>query len=188
MMDITLQSNEGIISYYENVTYVLNGKKLKGTLYLTNLQLIFVQSKGVFQKQSIEYKLPFSQIKVINDKVQIVVHENKTTKIVEVTICMLQTQEKLEFQWADKSKVYHIADEISKQLTSTTYDKSDSKKDSFAYKTGTFIKNTVSSFTEGLFSHDKKTVTKKCKVCKAEIKGLKDEDVTCKYCGNTQKL
>ena len=187
-MNVTLQSNEGIISYHEEVTYILNGKRINGTLYVTNLQIIFVQEKGVFQKQYIECNLPYNQFKVIDDKVQIVIKEDRTEKIVEMTICMKQAIEKLEFDWKQKSTVYTIADEVSKHLTSSVFDKSNTKKGSVAYKVGSFIKNGVSSFTEGLFSHDKKTITKKCKVCKAEIKGLKDEEATCPFCGNKQKL
>ena len=53
-MDVTLQANEGIISYHESVTYIINKKKVCGTLYLTNLHLIFLQNKGVFQKTGSE--------------------------------------------------------------------------------------------------------------------------------------
>lgn len=187
-MNITLQANEGIISYHESVTYILNKKKIRGTLYLTNLNLIFLQNKGLFQKSSIEYKFPFNQIKVIDNKVQIVIQENKTAEVIEVTVCMKQSLEEFEFNWSDKCIVYTIADEISKQLTNSYYDKSTSKRNTFSYKAGSFIKNSVSSFTSGLFSHEKKAVTKKCKVCKAEIKGIQDEEAICKYCGNTQKL
>lgn len=187
-MNVTLQSNEGIHSYHEEVTYVYDGKNINGTLYVTNLQLIFVQCKGVFQKQYVEYTLPFSQFKIINDKVQMIIKEDRKEKIIEMTICMKRGIEKFEFDWSDRSVVYTIADEISKILTSSLYERPDIKRKSVAYKVGNFIKHGVSSFTDGLFGREKKAITKKCKVCKAEIKGIQGEETTCKFCGSTQKL
>ena len=187
-MDIELQSDEGIISYFEQVTYYYNGKNIDGTLYITNLNLIFVQHKGIFQKQFLEYKFPLAKIKIINDKVQLLVKEDKKEKTVGLAICMKPKIEKFEVDWADKAKAYLIADEICRILNNSLYPRTETQTESFAFKVGNVISKGVTSFAAGLLGHNKKTITKNCKVCKAEIKGISGEEITCKFCGCVQKM
>lgn len=186
MDNLQLQPSEGIIELFENVSYQNEGKSIAGKIILTNLNIFFEYEKGFFSKHSEFFVLPLKEIKVIDGSAQIVLSEKKSDKLTDMIICTKEDQIVFTFDRKDKKVAYHLADIISKKISNKGITKK--RENSLAYKTGSFIKEGITSFTEGLFSKEKKMISKKCPVCQAIIKGYKQEETTCEFCGNTYTL
>ena len=194
MADYNLLPNESVIMKNENVYH----GKISGELVLTNLNLIFVTTKGTFKKTNITQQYPVNQIKLFDGKAQAI-----PGKKGDIDIYFLNGQESFSFWnketfFSDKkaeNEAINFANAINQLLTGRTGGSisPESNSRSGANIVTESLKGTIDS-VKGAFgfrSNSSKTieeVAKKCGFCGAPISGVKGQIVFCRYCDADQQL
>lgn len=184
-----LQPNESFILNKENV---LHGNT-SGELILTNLNLVYITSKGVFRTTYITQLYPINQIKVFNGKAQAILGKDGNIDIHFInrmesfkfrntdTLFSVKKAEKEAGRWVNAinqliiGQVSKIDSPVSPSLANA---------DVIA---GT-IKDTFDIFKGALLDKSQENneiptkVAKKCIFCGAPISGTKGQIVSCQYC------
>ncbi len=184
MEDLKLASNEGIII---QSTDVLSGTRLMDgytdDLILTNLNIILIK-RGVFGKKKSEQRFPVSDIKIINNKPQVMMSKMNSRNVDQLQIDFKNGIQHFEFSNKNKKEIAKWIKSIHELLNckedGTTMDVVtdslkkgvDSIKQIFGIKTDT--KNTNDPQTQFL--------TARCHGCKAPLKGTRKQIVRCSYC------
>lgn len=193
MVDLGLQSNEGIIIQSSGVRNVREKRTYEDSLILTNINIIYI-NKGLFGKVKGINKYPLNQIKIVDGQAQVIIGNGNIGTVPQLQIFFKQGQEAFEFQ-SGKKEILKWVNEISVLLTGVPSPSSN--------KVGMFIpgseelantmKNTVGVFKDVLgakksINSASENVTTKCIGCMAPITGRKGETVKCKYCDTSQTL
>lgn len=190
-----LQPNE---SFVLNSEHVRHGKT-NGELILTNLNLVYTTSKGVFKTTYIHQLYPINQIKVFNGKAQAILGKDGS-----IDIHFINGQESFEFWnndtlFSEKKAEKEAGKWVSaiNQLITGQVSEIDMAVNSTSAGVeviaGT-IKDTFDTFkgTLGIKSKNNDEmptkVAKKCSSCGASISGIEGQIVCCQYCDSDQQL
>jgi hypothetical protein len=194
MAHYNLQPNESFVLGSEHV----HRGNSSGELVLTNLNLVFITSKGVFKTTYIPQLYPLNQIKIFNGKANVV-----AGKAGNIEIFFVNGNESFRFWntdtlFSDKKAEKEAAkwvDAINQVLTGQASDISSSGNSAL---TGTefiagSLKDTFDT-VKGAFGikgkNDKppEKLAKKCNSCGAPISGVKGQVTRCQYCNADQQL
>lgn len=195
MAKYNLQPNESFILNNENVRH----GNTSGELILTNLNLVYIISKGVFRTTYITQLYPINQIKVFNGKAQAILGNDGNIDIHFINrmesfkfwntdmLFSLKKAEKEAGRWVNAinqliiGQVSKIDQPVSTSLASAEV------------IAGT-IKDTFDIFKGALVGKSKNNneipikASKKCIFCGAPISGTKGQIVRCQYCDADQQL
>ena len=181
---LELLQNEGIILQHDDIGHKHNVY----TMVLTNLNIICVNSRGVFKKKYNLIKYPLTQIKIINNTPNVSIQKGYASWILQIS--MLNGIEKFEFSYShynpiEKSKakadITKWVDQISMLLTGNAIKNTDN-----AFIGG--VKNLLESVGIKQKVQSTNHTTSKCIGCMAPITGIEGEKVSCKYCDTEQTL
>lgn len=187
MADYYLQPNESIILKNENVYHGNNS----GELILTNMNLVFITTKGILKKNYITQKYPVNQIKVFNGKAQAMLGKEG-----KIDIYFMNGQESFRFWNNDtffsdrkaENEAAGLAEAINQLLTGSTGDYKTSKSNAVP-GVGFMAESLKETFDSvkgafGVQSNNKLTekVSKKCSFCGAQLSGIAGQIVHCRYC------
>jgi hypothetical protein len=194
MANYNLQPNESIILKNENVYY----GKTSGELILTNLNLVFITTKGMLKKKYVTKKYPVNQIKVFNEKAQVMLGKEG-----KIDIYFMNGQESFRF-WNEAmlfsgrkagNEAAGLAEAINQLLTGNTFDYKTSKSNAvpgvgFIAES---LKDTFDTAKEalGIQSNSNEAIEKiaaKCSFCGAQLSGIAGSIVRCQYCDAEQRL
>lgn len=200
MKKFDLKNNETIILNSENV-YL---GKTNGELFLTNLSLIFVSTKGLFSKTYVNQRFPINQIRNFNGKVSVILGKNGELDIYfdhsqetvrfwnNETMFREKKAEKEAAKWLDVITQL-VADEDSIMVDSSTGTATsaeilaDGLKDTVEYAKDIFGFKTKSTAKTMKIKAEPK-IGGKCRFCGASIVGVKGKLVRCQYCDGDQEL
>lgn len=190
-----LQPNESFIINNEHVRH----GNTSGELILTNLNLVFITSKGVFKTIYIPQLFPINQIKQFNGKAQTILGKEGN-----IDIHFINGQESFQFWNSDtlfsekkaEREAGRWVNVINQVITGQVSEIDMSVSPAIAgteFIAGT-IKDTFDTF-KGAFGIKSKSsnemptkAVKKCSSCSAPISGTKGQIVRCKYCDSDQQL
>ncbi|MBD7914741.1 hypothetical protein H9660_06245 [Clostridium sp. Sa3CUN1] len=195
MSKYNLQSNESFI--LEN-DHVRHGNS-NGELILTNLNLVYITTKGVFRTNYIHQIYPIKQIKVFNEKAQVVLGKDGNIDIYFVngmesfkfwntdSLFSMKKAEKEASRWinAINNLITGQVSEIDMAVTSKSVDSgviAGAIKDTFEVFKGALGGKTQNN------NEIAKKVAKKCSFCGAPISGVEGQIVRCQYCDGDQQL
>lgn len=102
-VNLELMDDEGIVLSYDGELY-WNDKPIN-EVYLTNKNLIVVNSKGIFNVTYIVDKFPLSEIKVLKNEPQIGFKGNPDCECYDITICFKGKNEELAFGYEFLTKL-----------------------------------------------------------------------------------
>ena len=192
----TLQPNESIVMKNENVSH----GNTNGELTLTNINLLYIRTKGVFKTRYIIQRYPINQIKVFNEKAQAILGEDGNMDIYFIngqeTFKFLNNETFFSDKKAKKEAVRWV-NAINELRTGQVPEFDMSATTALPgteFIAGT-IKGTLDIFkgtlgirpkTEGAKPYGKIAV--KCTSCGAPISGIKGQVVRCQYCDSDQQL
>lgn len=190
-----LQPNEYFILNNDNVC----SGNTRGELILTNLNLVYIISKGIFKTTYIPQLYPINQIKVFNGKAQAITGEGGKLDIHFINgvesfkfcnddaLFSTKKAEKEAGRWVNAinklitGQIYETDTSVSSEVTGTEVivgtikDTFDTVKDAFGIK----AKSNIEIPTK---------IAKKCSYCGAPISGTKGQIVRCQYCDADQQL
>lgn len=198
MSNYTLMPTESFIINYDSV---MNGNT-RGELVLTNQNLVFVTSKGVFKTTYIPQRYPVSQIKMFNGKAQVIlgkagnmdvhfVNGQETFKFVNNDALFSEKKaEKEAERWANAINQLLTGENLdvgtsadtaaigTEMVTGALKGTIGAVKDAFGIKQNPQNQNVESS----------KNSSNKCKFCGAPISGSAGQKVRCRYCDADQQI
>lgn len=195
MEEYNFQPNE---SFILNSEHVRHGQTI-GKLILTNLNLVYITSKGVFKTTYIPQLYPINQIKVFNGKAQAILGKDGN-----IHIHFLNGQESFQFRnydtfFSDKKAEKEAGiwvNAINQLITGQVSEIDTSFSPAIAgveVLAGT-IKDTFDTFKGALGVKSRNNnetpmkATKKCSFCGAPISGIKGQIGRCEYCDADQQL
>lgn len=182
--DLNLQQNEGIILQKEEVIH----RNKTCELYLTNLNLICVESSGVFKVKYNITKYPLNQIKTINNLPQVSVVDDKNEGTWVLQIQSKSSIELFAFEYsffekiAVKAELDKWVNQISILLTGHPAPTTDDNS-----LVGS-VKNMLGAIGVKTKPQAPENLTTKCIGCMAPISGSKGATIRCKYCDTEQTL
>jgi hypothetical protein len=192
MTDFTLQPNEGVILKSEGGVYLTDKKNRSNAhtaeLILTNLNLIWIKTYGMFGNKKETQYYPLNQIKVIDGKAQVRVAEDSST-----TLEIYLFSQQLTFDFSLRSDLKKFANAIYKQVTGEDVDIAADEPTflgSLAAGVADNISDVFGSFKNawGAKNTEKKSISKKCLSCGAPISGYEGQSTHCPYCNTEQTL
>lgn len=195
MSKYNLQPNEFFIL---NSEYVRRGET-RGELILTNLNLVYITSKGFFKTTYIPQLYPINQIKVFNGKAQVILGKDGN-----IDFHFINGQESFQFWnndtlFSDKKaekEAGRWVNAFNQLITGqvSEIDTSVSPAMAAAAVIAGTIKDTFDTFKGALRVKSKNNnetptkAAKKCSSCGASISGIKGQIVRCQYCDADQQL
>ena len=191
MENYNLLSNEAVIMKNENAFHPIGRKNGNvGELVLTNLNIIYIK-KGVFGGTKEVLKFPLNQIKIIDEKPQVMLGQN-TYGAYQIEIYFQNSQENFYFNSFGNKEMIKWIDKICEILTGESA-KLDSSERSYipgVYEIADTVKNTIGTFKDafGIKQKEKEKVNSICVSCGAPLFGEKDTVIKCKFCGTKQLL
>lgn len=183
--NLILLHNEGVILQRKEI---IHKGKIIDELYLTNLNLKYVESSGVFKVKYTTIEYPLNQIRIINGKAQVSVIDDKdeSTWILQIVFKNGIERFAIEYGLFNKNKVKSEidawAEQICFQLTGQSFEKTN---DSTLLGS---VKNALETVGVKLKTPEADKVTSKCIGCMAPISGVKGQFVCCKYCDTDQTI
>lgn len=172
----------GIYTLDEDEVFIMRASDVmvgtfgKADLVLTNKNIIQV-NKGFFGGEKDAEKYPLAELKVYNDKANIVSTKNKAGK------------RQVEMYFSDFEKVYFFdsiflqnkwVSEVKKVHKQHLEDAEKARKQAVG-KASVF--KTLTDSAKGIIpKHTPVSKTIKCEKCGAELSGLKGEVIRCEYC------
>lgn len=209
MTNYNLLPNEGILLKSTNVLHGGFMSSYTDELILTNFHLIYVK-RGMFGNVKEVQKIPLAQIKVVNNRVQVMWGQNPSSGTEQLQIYFIDgRQESFEFQENEKNEIVRWANEISKVVTG---DSSNVLYENIQQQNGikqravnvikdalgvedtvlppkpVFHLSTMENNANNAREQDLKRVTRYCMGCGAPITGVKGQVVHCEYCDMDQEL
>ncbi len=195
MTKYNLQPNE---SFVLNSEYVCHSNT-NGELILTNLNLVFITSRGVFKTTYIPQIYPLKQIKVYNGNAQVILGKDGN-----MDIHFKYGQETFKFWnndtlFKDKKAEYEASrwvNAINQVITGQGSDIDSSASPALANVeviAGT-IKDSFNTFKGALGIKPKSNneiptmAARKCNYCGAPISGTQGQIIRCQYCDADQQL
>ena len=197
MADLNLQASESVL--------MSEGDEL----YLTNLNIISIETIGFFKTKTVVNKYPLSQVKKVDGVPQVLLKDNLT-----VQVFFWQDQITLEFEknrvaeeWANNIRA--VASGNMAEFSSSKKRRGSNGKMLDAISTinpdaGLVIdaaNSALGALADVITKRDKKkkleaqqtetpreSVSAKCKSCGAPISGIKGSTVRCAYCGTEQVI
>ena len=187
-----LALNEGIIlrheGAYHNQKFVpANSSGKSSELLLTNLNLIFIESKiKMFKPVYTVLKFPLNQIKIVDGQVQAFILKKPRDWTLQVL--MQNGAETFQFpcEFYERIKVKQEVGRWIEQMSLLLTGKS-AENGTDASLVGE-IKNVLGTVGINVKSKKPENVTAKCIGCMAPISGEKGQTVRCKYCDTEQTL
>lgn len=194
MTNYNLQPNE---SFILNSEHVHNGNT-SGELILTNLNLVYITSKGIFKTTYIPKLYPINQIKVFNGKAQVILGKNGN-----IDVHFINGVESFKFwnsdtMFSDKKaekEASRWVNAINQLITGQVSDIDTSISSKLAGSDGIAgtIKDTFDIFKGALVGKTSNNeiptkIAKKCMFCGAPISGTKGKIVRCQYCDAEQQI
>jgi hypothetical protein len=175
-----LQSNESVIMKCERV---LHGGMMAGytdELLLTNLNIVLVK-KGLFGKIKNIQHFPVNQIKLFNEKAQVMVskQQNGSPKL---EVYFQNSQESFGFE--SKREAEQWSNNIARLLAGESEFNTDTTMTGAIAET---LKGTLDTF-KGVFGKMPEKIAIDCVSCSASITGLKGQVARCQFCGREQQL
>jgi len=195
MTKYNLQPNE---SFILNSEHVYSGNT-NGELVLTNLNLVYIISKGIFKTTYIPQIYPINQIKVFKGKAQAILGKDGN-----LDIHFINGKESFKFSnnetlFSDKKaekEAGRWVNAINQLITGQVSEDVMSVNPALVgveVIAGT-LKDTFDTFRGSLGVKSKSSneihtkATKKCSSCGAPISGIKGQIVRCQYCDSDQQL
>ena len=195
MVDLGLQSNEGILLQGDGVLESGRKSGQSGQLVLTNFHLIYV-SRGLFRKVKAIKKYPVKQIKVIEGQAQVFLTRKAGSGALQLQLHFYEGPESFELQGWGKKQITRWVNRISELLTGNPVPP-EALEDALALPGAQMVaevlKDTVNVFRASFGLEPKKepapeSAAGRCEGCHAPLKGFKGQLVRCPYCGNDQLL
>lgn len=167
-----------------------------GELMLTNLNLVFIKTKGLFRTTYIPVLYPIRNIKKYNEKAQLILGNDGS-----ISIQFRDGQETFEF-WNDDvlfsekkaakeaSRWAQAIDQLINGQVPDTIEPADPSRENVEVIAES-LKDTIDIFKTALGAKStakSKAVAAKCSACQAPVSGLKGQIVHCQYCGSKQEL
>lgn len=203
MRNLKLHQNESIILQNDSVYhYFDDGSCEEGELYLTNLNIIFVEDPEGENKIK---KYPLEQIKIFNGQVQAILGRDSDYESPQLHVYFLDGQEAFEFIYSGRKKIREIKEikEISvwvnsiSQILTGAISQDGNIRNVMAIpgteKVAETVRDTI-GVCKDVFSMKEKenripeNVTVKCIGCRAPISGIKGRTVRCRYCDTNNTL
>lgn len=194
--NLKLQPNEAVI--YQSVGVTQEGVRsgYTGELILTNYNIIYIGSKGLFGNSKEVQKYPLKLLKMYNNHPQAIVgmmpydHNHPQLELYFTNGAQIN----FAFQSKGKKEILKWIDEICIVLTGHPSSVVAAEKMSVPGMNvvADKLKGTINAFKNSFGTDPKEfvpqTVTVKCAFCRAPLSGNKGEVVICRYCDSEQTL
>lgn len=193
MDNYNLQPNEGVIRKSSNVMHGGILAAYTDELILTNFNIIYI-SRGVFGNKKGMQKFPLNQLKIINDKPQIIMGKMKNG-LHQLEIYFTNGQQNFVFQSSGKKEINEWINDVYKIVVGESAGLDTTEKSKFS----NVVKDTVDTFKDVIGV--KKSIsqqntmgeatvkkTAKCMACRAPICGFVGKTIRCRYCDTEQNL
>lgn len=189
MTDYNLDIDEAVILQNNNVACITNSLPVfKDELVLTNKNIIYV-CIGVFGRVKEIKKYPLEQIKMYNNKPQVLILKAKDGNK-EMQIFTVNQQMSFRFRDSEKKQMPIWIDKITQLMVKgeTTINNKGTKTLPGIKNIVETIKETKYSLKDVMFTKAAKKIYITCPKCGAQIEGVKKQVAVCEYCGNRMTL
>jgi hypothetical protein len=196
MEKYNLLPDESIITKIEDVVH----EKKRGELVLTNHNLVFIVTKGVFKTTYITQRYPVNQIKVYDGKAQVICDKEANIEVFFYDGQKVFKVNPIEGSFSGKKErnaAQLFADYINNLLTGapiehiTAKNKTNNKAIPGTAFVAETLKGTIDTFKDAFNKQPIKQevrIALSCMSCGAQITGIQGQVVRCQYCNSDQQL